>query len=171
MTDCGNNQIFLGSTWSSYPPKFIQNNLFSEETLIFYLTKHTYHILEYSWFCLVFVFSTQKHQQSGHFDELFSFQFFACLSFIFSVYGNLDMHILFSSTLLYFCQFASTKIIIWLFNTCYFFLNKMKPMFVINNINIATADDIITLKWWRKHISCIFIRGNYHFDRKVMLIG
>ena len=37
MTDCGNKQIFLGSTWSSYPPRFIQNNLFSEETQIYIL--------------------------------------------------------------------------------------------------------------------------------------
>ena len=74
MTDCGNKQIVLGSTWSSYPPSFIQNNIFSEETLISYLTKHTYHISLLLF--ILSIFTTQRYLQS---DLFHGFIFFPIL--------------------------------------------------------------------------------------------
>ena len=78
---------------------------------------------------------------------LFSVQFSALYYFFFSVYTNLNFNRLFSSTFKIFLQIFNKKyynltFLQQFFNTC-FLLEEMEPMFVIQNISIATDDDII----------------------------
>ena len=163
MTDCGNKPIFLGSTWSSYPPRFIQNILFSEET------PHKTYIPHIPASVYSICFHNPKIPAVWSFSWIFfSFQFFACLSFIFSVYAYLDRHILFPVLYKYVCQFASTKIIIWhfysIFSTPAIFSEQ-------NGANVCDTQYHHSNNWWhhnskcwRKHIHCRFIGGNYHFE-------
>ena len=79
---------------------------------------------------------------------LFFVQFSAMHYFIFIVYTNLNLNRMFSSTFEIFLQIFNKKYYILtflqqFFKTCYLFLKKMEPMFVIHNISIATYDDII----------------------------
>ena len=56
MTDCGNGHIFLGSTWSSYPPRFIGINWFSEKCCQVSQNVH----VAFSWFYLFYLYSRPK---------------------------------------------------------------------------------------------------------------
>ena len=68
-------QIFVGNNHSLYPSTFIQNKIFSNRTLLRYLTKHTYPIN--SAFVYLVCFHSQSKLRLIILMALFSVQFSA----------------------------------------------------------------------------------------------
>ena len=155
---------FLGSNHSLYPSTFIQKKIQIEHS---YDTSQNVHT-PYSFICFY-------SQSIGLLQiismALFSVQFSALHYFIFSVYTNLNLNTMFSSTFQIFLQILNKKhynlTFYSNFSTPAIFFEEMEPMFVIHNTSIATDDDIIQLddEVYPVYLSRAIIIG------KIILIG
>ena len=122
---------------------------------------------------LVCFFSAKVYCPRIIFMALFSIQFSSLHYFILSVYTNLNFNRMFSSTFQVFLQNFNKKyynltFLHQFFNTCY--------LFGRNGANVCDTQYLHsnrwwhnTIWWWRKHIPCIFIQGNYQLWKLSLL--